>query len=181
MKATTHTILLYASWYITVYGAAHDRYLPGVVANVLVALVYLYWKRFIREELIFLFLVTVCGSAIDSLNPILGFVTFKANSVSILNIYPLWMLSLWIAFATAFKDLFKWLEGKLVLAALIGGFAGPLSFSAAQSIGALTFTKGELYPLMINSLEWAVMFPILIFIRSWINTLYLSSSKSIPL
>ena len=140
MKKIISIVLLYVSWYVTVAGAAKGLTYPGLLINGFIAIRYLYDKQFRSSEMIFLLVTSVIGSLFDSINPYLGFVSFEA--VSKIGIYPVWLISLWVAFNTSYADLFLWLKGKVILAAVIGAVGGPLSFYAGSSLGALHFPDG---------------------------------------
>ncbi|MEZ5353675.1 MAG: DUF2878 domain-containing protein [Bryobacteraceae bacterium] len=70
---------------------------------------------------------------------------------------PMWMLALWGNFAAALPVSMAWLTGRYVLAAALGGLAGPASYLAGQSFGAIHVGN----PWMV-ALEWLVALPLLV-------------------
>ena len=163
MKKLISIVLLYVSWYVTVAGAAQGLTYPGLLINGFIAIRYLYDKQFRSSEMIFLLVTSVIGSLFDCINPYFGFVSFEA--VSKVGMYPVWLISLWVAFNTSYADLFSWLKGKVILAAVIGAVGGPLSFYAGSSLGALHFPDGAMMPLIVNGIEWGFIFPFFVYLR----------------
>lgn len=71
---------------------------------------------------------------------------------------PLWMPTLWAAFAGAIPFLLQKLRHRLSLVALIGAVGGPLAYLATMKLGTLTEAAPWVWPLV--AVEWA-LFPVL--------------------
>jgi hypothetical protein len=66
-------------------------------------------------------------------------------------------------FATTLNVSLRWLKGRWVLAALLGGSAGPLSFYAGHRLGGVAFAD-PVYSLTVLGLGWAVLMPLLLWL-----------------
>jgi hypothetical protein len=72
---------------------------------------------------------------------------------------PLWLVSLWVLFATTLNHSLRWFQRHLWLAVLAGGIAGPLSYLAGDRLGALQVS----IPLLpVLSLTWALALPLML-------------------
>jgi len=100
------------------------------------------------------------GICIDSILTALGVFQFERSS----TIPPLWLMILWIAFATALvKSLAVFGRNKL-LAAALGAIVFPLNYSAGERLGAVTFAEGYLTAVISLSVIWALCLPLLYYI-----------------
>ena len=53
---------------------------------------------------------------------------------------PVWILALWCAFASTLNVSLVWLQGRYLMAILLGAIAGPIAYLGAERIGAVTLT-----------------------------------------
>ncbi|TRX55053.1 DUF2878 domain-containing protein [Thalassomonas sp. M1454] len=76
--------------------------------------------------------------------------------------FPLWLALLWIGFATTIKAFLSFLQKKLLLAALLGLFAGPISYYFAMQLNAVSFPQPLAQTLIILAIIWAILLPLLL-------------------
>ena len=88
--------------------------------------------------------------------------------------FPLWLALLWLAFATTIKAFLSFLQTRLVLAALLGMCAGPISYYFAMQLNAVSFSQPLTYTLTILAIAWAVLLPLLLVLNRLLST---SASK----
>ena len=74
---------------------------------------------------------------------------------------PLWMVSLWINFATLLNVSLKWLHGRYALAAVLGALGGPAAYYSGARLGAMQNLPG-IGSLLVLSLAWSVAVPIVL-------------------
>lgn len=70
---------------------------------------------------------------------------------------PLWLVCLWLLFATTLNHSLRWLSQRWLLAAALGAIAGPLSYLAGERLGALSLNHAML-PLL--AFAWALGLPL---------------------
>lgn len=87
--------------------------------------------------------------------------------------FPLWLALLWLAFATTIKAFLSFLQTRLVLAALLGMCAGPISYYFAMQLNAVSFSYPLTYTLTILAITWAVLLPILLALNQKLTALEL--------
>lgn len=77
---------------------------------------------------------------------------------------PVWMIGLWINFATTLHVSLAWLSGRYVAATLAGAVAGPLSYFGGQRLGAITLHPEPLVWIIGIGLLWAMATPLLVWV-----------------
>lgn len=74
---------------------------------------------------------------------------------------PSWILALWALFATLLRGPLRWLQHRPLLAALLGGIGGALSYAGAARLGACRFPN-FLRAMPVLVIGWGLITPLLI-------------------
>ena len=75
---------------------------------------------------------------------------------------PPWLIAIWCLFATTLNGSLRWLAERHKTSALIGGICGPFSYFAGHQFGALRLGENERLSLLVLSLLWAILMPLLL-------------------
>ena len=106
-------------------------------------------------------LFSVVGVALDLGWQAAGLIEF--NGKVLLGVPP-WLLVLWLLFSGTLFHSLSFLRERLVLAAILGAAAGPLSYLAGISAGAATSTHGAWAIAFWMAPAWAVLLPTFCFL-----------------
>ncbi|MCB0345702.1 MAG: DUF2878 family protein [Bdellovibrionales bacterium] len=174
MKSKTLNFILFQiSWFVCVLGAASGY---PVVGPILVGLVLAFESKVYEDfpkRLLGYITVALIGVCIDLIAFRSGAFSFTSPSYGIVG-YPLWMISLWFAFATTFQSSLSWLKGRYVLLSLFGLTGGPLAYYSAAQLGAVVLSQtGMAFGLTVIGIAWAVITPLSFY------AYYLTVSKSL--
>ena len=158
-------VLFQACWFACVWGGANNY---GWLGPVLVAITVPLQVYFITEnhkaETFFVIISGLSGFVLETILILAG-VYFLAGQ-SNLQICPPWMAALWFNFAMLVSISLVWLKEKYLLAAILGGLAGPVAYWGGEKLGAITvadaFMRGYV-PLM---LLWAIALPCFVYVHS---------------
>lgn len=153
-------------WFACVLSAAHG--MPWMGVALAIVLVALHVVRVARpaDELKLILTVVLLGAVWES-----GLVAARLLQYPVGNVIPdaapYWLLALWALFAAQLNTTFGWLRHRLVLAALLGACAGPMSFRAGAALGAVRFVHP--WPAIAAlAAGWAVLMPVLMLLsRRW--------------
>jgi hypothetical protein len=80
---------------------------------------------------------------------------------------PVWILALWVAFASTLNVSLAWMQGRYLLSVLFGAGGGPLAYFGAQNIGAVNLPDTMSYVAL--GVGWAVITPALLYFASRLN------------
>lgn len=108
------------------------------------------------REWIFIAAVFLFGACLDQLTFMLRLFTLSGET----GCAPIWLSCLWPVLATTFAHAFKGLQTHLLLAALLGGFGGVLSYTAGTRMTDVDFGHPIYSPILIAIL-WSLLFPAL--------------------
>lgn len=145
------------AWLGAVVGAAMGSLWLGLAAALVVVALHLHWAARPGRELGAVAAVTLLGTAWDTLPAALGLIDYRGG-LAAFGGTPLWIVALWLAFATTLNVSLRWLRGRLWLAVALGGVFGPLCYAAAERLGALTLVAPA-NALLAQALGWAVLLP----------------------
>ncbi|MCX8073389.1 MAG: DUF2878 family protein [Candidatus Binatia bacterium] len=144
----------YAVWCLLVLGAARGfSPISNAVAVLLIASqVLIHASR--RHELRRILILTIVGTAIDSMLIRAGVYTPVGYSGMLC---PLWISLLWANFATTLNSSLGWLRGQPLFAASLGAIAGPASYAAAVRLGAAELHTPQAFHLSVLASVWALL------------------------
>jgi hypothetical protein len=114
-----------------------------------------------RAALRIVLVVGIIGVAIDSTLGYVGTLQFR-ESLFVRWFCPPWLIALWLIFATTLRSSLGWLEGRPLMAAVLGGLFGPVSYYAGQALGAFNLSDNLFVAVTTLSIIWAVLFPLLL-------------------
>ncbi len=158
-------ILFQVCWFASVMGAAHNYdWLGPILVTITVPLqIFLLTERY-KEEIWFVFICGIAGFILETIL-ILDKVYTPLEQMDLL-ICPPWMAALWFNFAMLVSISLSWLKRKYLLAATLGGLAGPVAYWGGEKLGAITiadaFWQGY-FPLIVM---WAIALPLLVHLHS---------------
>jgi len=69
---------------------------------------------------------------------------------------PLWLVALWVQLATLGRFSLRWLAGRHLLAAFLGGGGGPVAFLVGVRMGAAAFPHGPVDAVTLLAPAWAL-------------------------
>ena len=105
-------------------------------------------------------LVALVGISWDSLLVFSGFILYPD---AVWLVLPVWMLCLWLLFATTFLHSLNWLAGYLYLAAGMAAIFGPMSYWAGVEFSDASFGDSINTSLIVIGIGWIILFPLGIF------------------
>ncbi len=151
------------AWLACVIGAAKGLPLIGVVVALSVVAQHLALSPNAGRELKLVLLTGLLGGAWETWLVTQGWVRYAGAELSWLP--PLWIIALWLAFATTFNVSLRWLQPRPLLAALLGLAGGPLAWYAGARLGALELPD-PLLALTALGAGWAALMPLLLWLAS---------------
>jgi hypothetical protein len=162
MASRILNVALYQTgWFCCVLGAARGHPWLGAGAATILLLAHLALVTDRQREIRLVLAAALIGGAVDSLQSCLGLLHFRSGYV-IGCIAPVWILLMWMQFATMLRFSLAFLAGRYVLAAVLGALGGPLAFWAGQRLGGVTFGIPAWRSLAVLAVVWAVVFPVLL-------------------
>ena len=140
------------AWFAVIIGAAQGFAWAGALFALLVTAIHVALSRD-ALDLKLIVVALLIGLLVDSTLAITGQVTFASAWPK--GLAPVWMLSLWMAFATTLNHSLRWLTLRPVAAALAGAVGGPLAYLAGAKLGALTLIT-PVVTLSIIAMLWTL-------------------------
>ncbi len=99
------------------------------------------------------------GIVIDGFLGSSGMLRYASATPALLA--PLWILSIWAAFAMTFNHSFVFLQGRPLWGAALGAIGGPLAYEGAARLGAVQFAEPSWRAIALLVLAWGIVVPAL--------------------
>ena len=155
----TNFVLFQLGWFACVLGAAQGYPWAGTLVAVAIVAWHIRSAARPAAEVSLLVQVVLIGAVWDSLLVMLGWIAYPSGTL-LTGTAPHWILALWALFATSLNVSMRWLKGRWLLAALMGGVCGPLSYWAAVRLGAVQFVHPA-QVIVALAVGWALIMPAL--------------------
>ena len=149
-----------AAWFACVASAARGETLWGAIAIAAAVVLHLALSDNLVADAALAALALCIGVVWDTFAIREGLVTY-ASPGPFPGVAPLWILLLWVLFATTLRGPLRWMHGRPWVAALFGAIGGPLSYAAAARMGACAFGN-ETFSLAALGAAWALITPVLV-------------------
>ena len=154
-------VLFQLGWFACIYGGASGHVAASVLFSLTLVAISV-WQTPFKKNLLELFIkIGLYGLVGDTLLLQLGLLQFN-SPVPFTFLSPIWMVSLWILFASTLNQSMAWLSGKPLMGALLGAIFGPLSYIAGVEMGAANWGN-RLQAIVLIGLIWAIGMPIFLF------------------
>jgi len=92
---------------------------------------------------------------------------------------PIWIVALWMAFATSVDVSLRWLRQRPMLGAAFGAVGGNLAYQAGQKLGAVSFSPMDPHAALALALVWGVAIPVLVQVAAWCEDLRPRATSSL--
>ncbi|MFA9419349.1 MAG: DUF2878 domain-containing protein [Gammaproteobacteria bacterium] len=151
-KKILNLAIFQAGWIVCVVGG-------NLYALVYTAIALLIHHRYVLEkksEWQLIAIVAVVGSLWDILMTHSGMV-YYANAG--LPGIPIWLICLWVLFATTFMHALSWLSRYLWIAAVFAAVLGPASYWIGSELSDAYFGTPILTSLVVMAAGWSTLFP----------------------
>lgn len=144
-------------WICCVANAERGALWAGVVAAVSFGLVTLAFGRKPREDIVAVLLTLPLGLALDACFAASGWLRYAHGGDMMV---PIWIGALWLGFAFTLNHSFAFLRERIGLAAVLGLVFAPLSYLAAQRLGAVEFVGARSTVLPMLAVAWGLLLPL---------------------
>jgi hypothetical protein len=135
MRLLLNVLAFQIGWFAAVLGAARGLPWLGPIAVMLVLAWHLLQSPRRWAEITLALATGAFGFLFDSAL-VAGGVFSPVRDWIPPPLSPLWMICLWVNFATLVNVSLKWLQGRTLLAALLGAVGGPAAYYAGAQLGA---------------------------------------------
>jgi hypothetical protein len=160
LRITVNIVGFQLAWWTCVLSARADAAWLGIGVAAAVFALHLAISPARASEAWFIPLAAVIGYLVDSAATLLGALRFDEHALPPLPT-PLWIMALWLAFATTINTTFAWLRNRPLAAALLGAASGPLAYAAGAALGVVTLPS-ILQSTLLLALLWGITVPLLV-------------------
>ncbi len=156
-------------WLACVLGAAAGRPWLGVVAAALWLAFHLQRSQHLGREVALVASAALLGTVVDVVL-VRGELLRYASQGPWSGFGPLWMVALWMGFATTLNVSLRWLQARPLVAVATGAIFGPLAYLGGERLGGVTFATDPATSLSAVAVAWAISLPLLTALAAALNT-----------
>lgn len=155
----TNFILFQLAWFACVLGAAKAVPWVGAGVTLIILAWHFYHAKQAKPEIMLMLTALFAGAVFDQSMLALQLIQYQAHGWGDWLV-PVWILALWLAFASTLNVSLAWMHDRYLIAILFGAVGGPLAYAAAEKLGAVTVSSTSAYIAL--ALGWGIITPLLV-------------------
>lgn len=159
-------MLFQVAWFACVIGAGKAMPWLGVIVTIAILVWHLYRAKQVKPELSLMLSALIIGGAFDQAMLSYSYINYVSNGWNV-SLVPVWILALWLAFATTLNVSLRWMRGRHFVAIFFGSVGGPIAYFGAEKLGAVMLHGYSSYIAL--SIGWAIITPLLLSISSYFD------------
>jgi hypothetical protein len=148
-------------WFATIIGASEGRLWYGVAALSCFILIHHFLSTTAKADFKLATMAVIFGIVIETVFIQAGVLQYE-YSIPSTEFAPFWILILWANLALTLNGCLRWLQGRYLLAALLGATGGPLTYFGGIKLGAATTELPMAYALVGIAVIYAITTPVLL-------------------
>ena len=155
-------------WFCCAFSAKSENFLLAIIPTTIYLVFHLQFiskKKMVELKLIFLSLLL--GIIVDSTLSWFGIVQYSGSWENIRHLSPIWILCMWVGFASQIFQSLKFLRGSFLLIGFYGILA-PLAYIGGEKIQAVQVSSSSV-EIVIMSTLWATSLVILFRFAEFLN------------
>lgn len=164
IRSTVLLIGFYIGWWATIWGVGKGWNWLALVFALSMWSVQAIWSGGRPRESIFIGVLAIIGFFTESCLIQIGLFSIEPPH----EVAPLWMVSLWIMFASTFEGMTSNFEKRQYLLIIGAAIGGPFSYYAGEKLGLIRYSRPLGMSLLIHGVLWALLVPSLIWLRKQI-------------
>lgn len=169
MRVLRDLVFFQIAWFSAVVGGAAGLGFLGSCPALALAGYHLVKSRTHTERELIL-VVAIVGLGLVAESVLIRFGAIRYVGMEPAAVFPpVWIMALWLAFATLPNGALQWLQGRAVLQVLLGGVTAPPSYAGGAALGAATLGADHFYALGLIGAVWAVACPALFAIAARVS------------
>ena len=132
------------TWLMCVFGEVlYQSFLPGLIAGVIFLFLVFVNSKNKKRSIYIIFLISIIGYLFDS--ALVNLRIYEFNTSLKIGLLPIWMLVLWPSFATLFDEILAFLSNYKLVALVLSGSLGPLTYYAGYPLGLINIDDFTLF------------------------------------
>jgi hypothetical protein len=140
MAGLANFLAFQLGWFACVLGAARGWPWAGTFAALLLVGAHLWRVRWSAAEGCLIAAAALLGAVGDTLLARTGWLRY-AEGALLPGSAPVWIVALWMLFATTLRHSLAWLQRRPLLSAACGALGGPLAYLGGARLGALVVER----------------------------------------
>tara|TARA_Y100001970_G_scaffold164586_1_gene201120 strand:- start:17776 stop:18297 length:522 start_codon:yes stop_codon:yes gene_type:complete len=128
------------TWLLCIFGELlFNSFIPGLVFGIIFLLLYFIYSDNKKRYFNILLLISIPGYFFDTVLIYLNVYEFKTSFS--LGYLPIWMVILWLSFATLFDKVFVFLSRYKLIAIILSAILGPLTYYSGSPLGLIKINQ----------------------------------------
>jgi hypothetical protein len=140
MAGLANFLAFQLGWFACVLGAARGWPWAGTLAALLLVGLHLWRTATPAAEWRLIGAAALIGAVGDTLLARSGWLQYAAGAL-LPATAPVWIVALWMLFATTLRHSLAWLQRRPLLSAVCGALGGPLAYLGGARLGALVVER----------------------------------------
>ena len=136
------------TWLMCIFGEIlYKSFFPGLICGLIFLFIVFINTKNKRKYTFIVFSIAIVGYLFDSILVIFKIYNFESSFY--FGWLPIWMLVLWLSFATLFDEVFVFLSRYKLIAISLSAVLGPLTYYLGSPLGIININKLSLFFILM--------------------------------
>ena len=143
------------TWLMCVFGELwYSSFLPGLVCGLLFLAICFLNSDNIKKTFQIVLFISLIGYLFDT--SLVFFEIYNFQTSLYIGVLPIWMLVLWPSFAILFDEILIFLSEYKIIAVILSGILGPLTYFAGSPLGLININNLFVF-FILMIVFWAIL------------------------
>ena len=143
------------TWLMCVFGELlYNNFLPGLICGLLFLTICFINSDNKKKTIQTVLLISILGYLFDTILVFLEIYNFKTSLY--VGVLPIWMIVLWPSFAILFDEILIFLSKYKIIAVVLSGILGPITYFAGSPLGLININNLILF-IILMVIFWAAL------------------------
>ena len=143
------------TWLMCIFGEIlYKSFFPGLICGLIFLFIVFINTKNKRKFTFIVFSIAIVGYLFDSILVIFKIYNFESSLY--FGWLPIWMLVLWLSFATLFDEVFVFLSRYKLISISLSAVLGPLTYYSGSPLGIININKLSLF-FILTIIFWTFL------------------------
>ena len=162
----SNATFFYIIWWSCILGVKLGYNYLGAIFTLLFIAAHLKLISKPRKEMKLILVCALLGFIVETFHLHTNFLSYQGYIFPNTLFPPVWIICIWIAFASTLNYSMFWMKGRWLIMVISGTLFGPISYVAGVKFGVINFNFSYSFSIFLLAIIWGLSIPLMYFLNN---------------